>query len=122
MVDRTSRPPPSSRITRVEPPLGTTIPWPPVGRFSSTPEYAATSRKIAAIPRTILHLLVMFFLLLDREERLSIIDTLRAEVAMFTLEFRYFLQKRLIPYTLPAASEISSAVSSGVATQNRRSD
>src|ERR1700720_1908432 len=52
MVDRTSRPLPSCRITKVEPPLGTTIPCPPVGRFSSTPEYAVTSRKVAAIPRT----------------------------------------------------------------------
>ena len=51
-MDRTPRPLASCRITRVEPPLGTTIPCPPVGRFSSTPEYAVTSRKVAAIPRT----------------------------------------------------------------------
>src|SRR5262249_27487703 len=52
MLDRTSRPLASCRITRVEPgALGTTIPWPPVGRFSSTPEYAATSRKMADIPK-----------------------------------------------------------------------
>jgi hypothetical protein len=48
-VDRTSRPLASSMITRVEPPLGITIPCPPEGSFSSIPEYAATSRKFATI-------------------------------------------------------------------------
>src|SRR5262249_44741070 len=101
MVDRTSRPLPSSRITRVEPSLGTTIPWPPVGRFSSTPESGATSRKIAAIPRTILHLLVMFFSLLDREERL--LDHRHSKnrnSRCLLLSSATSYKERLIPYTL----------------------